>query len=69
LPYIDELVARKLAGPEQSSLLDADFEFHRAEYLRHIAILEFEMGKSALPDTPSAGPALSDFLVKLRSSS
>ncbi len=30
LPYVPDLVARKLAGPEQTSLSDADIEFHRA---------------------------------------
>ena len=29
LPYVDDLVARKLAGPEKSALPDADVEFHR----------------------------------------
>src|SRR3982751_5417610 len=29
LPYVPDLVARKLAGPEQSALGDADVEFHR----------------------------------------
>src|SRR5215207_8759552 len=34
LPYAPDLVARKLAGPEQSAVGDADFAFHRAEYER-----------------------------------
>jgi uncharacterized protein len=69
LPYIGELVARKLAGPEQSGLHDADFEFHKSEYARHLSLLESEMGKSALPEAPSAGAELSTLLVRLRSSS
>lgn len=66
LPYIDELVARKLAGPEQSVLPDADFEFHSEEFSRLVAKLEAEMAESRLPDAPSAGPALNRLLVKLR---
>src|SRR2546429_6423072 len=34
LSYIDELVKRKLAGPEQSNLPDTEIAFHHAEYLR-----------------------------------
>src|SRR6202051_1474517 len=34
LPYVGELVARKLAGPEKSKLPDADLAFHESEYLR-----------------------------------
>jgi len=32
LPYIDDLVTRKLAGPEKSKLEDADVGFHEREY-------------------------------------
>src|SRR5207248_2644211 len=34
LPYIGDLVARKLAGPETSKLKDADIAFHESEYQR-----------------------------------
>ena len=34
LPHVDDLIARKLAGPEQSALDDADVAFHRREYER-----------------------------------
>src|SRR6476660_5091707 len=34
LPYIADLVARKLAGPEKSKLEDADIGFHRGEFER-----------------------------------
>src|SRR5712671_2783925 len=34
LPYIADLVARKLAGPEKSKLEDADIQFHESEYQR-----------------------------------
>jgi len=32
LPYIDELVERKMAGGERSKLTDADLTFHQREY-------------------------------------
>ena len=34
LPFIPDLVARKVAGPEQSTLNDMDLAFHEAEYQR-----------------------------------
>ena len=34
LPYLDELVARKVAGPEQDHLPPTDVGFHAAEYER-----------------------------------
>src|SRR6058998_418265 len=34
LPQVPDLVARKLAGPEQSALADADVMFHQSEYDR-----------------------------------
>ena len=29
LPHVDNLIARKMAGPEQSTVGEADIEFHR----------------------------------------
>ena len=66
LPQVDELVARKLAGPEQSAVGDADFSFHAAEYTRLRAELEAAYETSALPDGPSAKAPLNDLLVRLR---
>ena len=66
LPQVDELVARKLAGPEQSAVGDADFSYHAAEYTRLRAELEAAYETSALPDGPSAKAALNDLLVRLR---
>ena len=43
LPYIDDLVARKLAGPEKGTLEQTDYEFHRREFERLIAELERAM--------------------------
>ena len=34
LAHVDDLIARKLAGPEQSALGDGDVTFHQGEYER-----------------------------------
>ena len=66
LPHVDELIARKLAGPEKSALDDADLAFHRAEYERLRGELEAAFQASELPEAPSARAALNDSLVHLR---
>lgn len=66
LPYVGDLVAKKLAGPEQSTLADADFEFYRGEYERLRARLEGAYANSTLPEGPTAKAALNDLLVRLR---
>src|ERR1700744_3810881 len=40
LPFINDLVARKLSGPEQSTLDDADITFHESEYERLRVVLQ-----------------------------
>src|SRR5206468_3305955 len=54
LPYVDDLVARKLAGPEKSALPDADVEFHRREYDRLRGELQSAFEKSTLQETSPA---------------
>jgi predicted nucleotidyltransferase len=66
LPYVADLVARKLAGPEQSTLPEADIAFHRSEYERLCAELEGASRASGLPDAPSAKAQLNGLLVRLR---
>ena len=66
LPWITDLIARKLAGPEQSVLEDTDFGFHASEYERLRGELEFAHQASVLPDSASARPALHDLLLRLR---
>jgi predicted nucleotidyltransferase len=66
LPYLDELIARKLAGPEQSTLGAEDVAFYAAEYQRLLAVLEEAALASPLPEEPSARGALNDFLVRVR---
>jgi len=68
LPYIGELVARKLAGPEKSQLPDADIAFHESEYQRLRTELQAAHEASTLPELPSdpTRAALNDLLVRIR---
>jgi len=66
LPYVGELVARKLAGPEKSALPDADMVFHTAEYERLTRMLEEAHRTSTLPEGPSSRAGLDDLLVRVR---
>ena len=65
LPYLQPLIDRKLAGPEQSFLPDADIDFHQAEYGRLRQVLEEAFETSSLPTT-SAKPQLNELLLRLR---
>ena len=68
LPYIADLVARKLAGPEKSALDDADLSFHQAEYERLHGELQAAHDASRLPEIPpeETKAALNDLLVRIR---
>jgi hypothetical protein len=68
LPYIADLVARKLAGPEKSKLEDADIAFHESEYQRLRGELQAAHDASELPELPSdqTRAALNDLLVRVR---
>jgi predicted nucleotidyltransferase len=66
LPYIDELVDCKLAGPEKGTLDDTSLAFHRNEFERLVRELEAAHEASQLPERPSAGPSLNDLLLRLR---
>lgn len=68
LPYIPDLVARKLSGPEQSKLDDADVNFHESEYNRLRGDLQAAHEASHLPELPSdhTRRALNDLLIRLR---
>jgi predicted nucleotidyltransferase len=66
LPYVDELVERKLAGAEKGRLVAADLRFHEREYERLAAELESTAEKSHLPERPTGRDALNQLLVRLR---
>lgn len=68
LPYIPDLIARKLGGPERSTLDDADMVFHQAEFERLRAELESAQAASTLREVPSEATraAVNDLLVRIR---
>jgi predicted nucleotidyltransferase len=66
LPCIDDLVERKLSGPEKSRLAAADIDFHRREFERLVTELEKASDRSTLPERASAKERLNDLLVRLR---
>jgi len=66
LPYIPELVARKVAGTEHGHLEGADLAFHRSEFERLRAKLEDAHRASGLPTEASSRPALNQLLLRLR---
>jgi predicted nucleotidyltransferase len=66
LEYLDDLIARKLAGPEKAVLDEADMSFYRDEYERLQSLLEEEHRASRLPESPACREALNELLVRLR---
>jgi predicted nucleotidyltransferase len=68
LPYIADLVARKLGGPEHSQCDDADVVFHEREYQRLRTELQAAHEASALPELPDEDThtRLHDLLVRIR---
>ncbi len=68
LPYIDDLVQRKLAGVESEYLTDAALAFHRGEYDRLRGTLQQTFEECDLPEAPGGREALHELLVNLRMS-
>jgi uncharacterized protein len=66
LPYIADLVSRKLGGAEQQTIATADLELHGREYVRLVAQLEDESRRSSLPDEPQCRDELDALLIRLR---
>ncbi|HEX2838783.1 MAG TPA: nucleotidyltransferase domain-containing protein [Phycisphaerales bacterium] len=66
LSYIDDLIARKIAGSEKQLLGGTELTFHEREFERLRAELESASEKSQLPEEPSCRSALDDLLVRLR---
>jgi predicted nucleotidyltransferase len=66
LPYLPDLIERKLAGPEKGKLSDAGLVFHQREYERLCAALKLASEQSHLPEAPSGQAALNDLLVRIR---
>lgn len=68
LSYIPDLVARKLSGPEKSTLDDADMAFYEQEYQRLRGELQAAHDANQLPESPDEETrnALNDLLVRVR---
>ena len=66
LPYIPELIDRKIHGAEKGTLESSEAEFHRREYESLVARLETEGMQSRLADEPTRRDALNDLLVRVR---
>ena len=66
LPYVPELIERKRSGAEKERLSDVDLKFHENECERLRGELEVAHEASSLPESPTAGPALNDLLIRLR---
>jgi uncharacterized protein len=66
LPHIEDLVARKTAGPEKGTLTAADLAFHEGEFARLRATLEEASLASHLPEMPSTTAALDELLILIR---
>ncbi len=66
LPFLPDLIARKLAGPEQAILAEADLAFHEGQYERLGRRLAEAAEQSELPAAGDAKPALNELLVRLR---
>jgi uncharacterized protein len=66
LPYIPELIARKLGGPEKGTLDDVDVTFHEGEVHRLQGELARAMETSKLPELPSVRQEIEDLLIRIR---
>lgn len=66
LPYLSELVDRKMNGPEKGSLDSSDLTFHQNEFERLRSEQEAAFDASKLPERAAAGEALNELLTRLR---
>lgn len=66
LPFLSELIARKLARDERTVITDVDLEFHERQYNQLMRELAEAGEKSGLPEFPTGREALDDLLIRLR---
>jgi hypothetical protein len=66
LPYLDDLIRRKVGGAEKERLTEADLGFHRGEYERLRNKLRQVHESSELPEAPHGAEALNRLLVRIR---
>ncbi len=67
LPYIQELVERKINGKEDGVVKDTEGKHFGDEYARLTQELEKAAEQSTLPELPAAREDLNDLLIRLRS--
>jgi uncharacterized protein len=66
LPYLADLIDRKLQQSERCLLETAEIEFHQTEYNRLVLELEAASDQSDLQEEPTAQAALHELLVRIR---
>lgn len=66
LPYVTELIERKVSSAENATLDSTQIEFFSSEYQRLVSELEQASANSTLPDESSARDDLNELLVRLR---
>jgi predicted nucleotidyltransferase len=66
LPYLDDLIQRKVGGAEKERLTEPALSFHRSEYERLRSKLQQLHEASNLPEAARGGAALHDLLIRLR---
>jgi predicted nucleotidyltransferase len=66
LPYIPELIERKVTGSEKGRLEKGDLELHQREYERLRSELEQAFNVSSLPEAPKGAAALNRLLIRIR---
>lgn len=66
LPFLDELMHRKITGHEQQTIDDSDVELFHAEYVRLRELLTLEAERTSLPETPTTHRDLHELLLRVR---
>ena len=66
MPFIPDLIARKLAGAEQQTLNRGEIDQYEGEFHSLRARLIEEASITALPESHTAQSALNDILVRVR---
>ncbi len=66
LAHVRDLISRKIASAEQTTLADGEIEFHQLEYHRLRDKLQHAHEGSALPDNPSGKADLHELLLQIR---
>ena len=66
LPFVPDLIQRKVSTKEKATIEDADLDFHAGEFSRLLARLQAESEASRLPEEPSTRAALERAVIEAR---